>query len=137
MRSCEERLVRKPLEQAEYRETMARNTKIRRLQRVMRNRAKLSGTPERPRLAVFRSNKNMSLQLIDDKGGNTLAAASTKELKSRKKTKTEEAFEVGELLAERAKKANISVAILDRRFYKYHGRVQAATDGARKGGLTI
>ena len=116
---------------------MARNTKTRRLQRIARNRAKLYGTPERPRLAVFRSNKNVSLQLIDDKSGKTIVAASTRELKPGKKTKTQEAFEVGELLAERAKKARVSIVIFDRRFYKYHGRVKAAADGVRKGGLTI
>jgi len=116
---------------------MGRNTKTRRAQRVKRNRAKLSGTPGRPRLAIFRSNKNMSLQLIDDKNGRTIAAASTKELTPGKKTKIQEAFEVGELLAKKAKEVKVSTAILDRRFYKYHGRVRAATDGARKGGLTI
>ena len=103
----------------------------------MRNRAKLSGTPKRPRLAVFRSNKNVSLQLIDDKSGKTIAAASTKELTPGKKTKTQEAFEVGELLAKRAKEVKINTAVFDRRFYKYHGRVRAAADGVRKGGLTI
>lgn len=116
---------------------MERDTKTRRLQRIMRNRAKLSGTPKRPRLAVFRSNKNVNLQLIDDKSGKTIAAASTKELASGKKTKTQEAFEVGELLAKRAKEAKVNTVVLDRRFYKYHGRVRAAAEGAKKGGLTI
>ena len=116
---------------------MERDTKVRRSQRITRNRAKLSGTPKRPRLAVFRSNKNLSLQLIDDKSGKTIVQASTKELKPGKNTKTEKAYEVGELLAKRAKEAKVNTAVFDRRFYKYHGRVRAAADGARKGGLTI
>jgi len=116
---------------------MERSTKIRRLQRIRRNRAKISGTKANPRLAVYRSNKNLSLQLIDDSSGTTIATASTKELKSSKKTKVEEAMAVGELLAKKAKKAKVSSAVFDRRSYKYHGRVRAAAEGVRSGGLKI
>ena len=116
---------------------MERDIKTRRLQRIKRNRAKVSGTPMRPRLAVFRSNKNVSLQLIDDKNGRTIAAASTRELTPGKKTKTEEAYEAGELLAKRAKEIKVKSVVLDRRFYKYHGRVRAACEGVRNGGLII
>lgn len=116
---------------------MERPIKIKRAQRVRRNRARISGTRNRPRLAVFRSNKYLTLQLIDDTSGNTIVAASTTELKRNKKTKVEQAAEIGELLAKRAKNAKIDSAVLDRRYYKYHGRVRAAADGVRSGGLKI
>lgn len=116
---------------------MANNTKQNREQRIRRNRAQISGTQKKPRLAVHRSNKHLNLQLIDDKSGKTMVSASTKELKMEKKTKTEEALAVGELLAKKAKDAKIVSAVFDRRFYKYHGRVKAVADGARQGGLKI
>ena len=116
---------------------MADNTKQNREQRIRRNRAQISGTPKRPRLAVHRSNKHLNLQLIDDESGKTIVAASTKELKIEKRTKTEQALSVGELLAKRAKDAKIASATFDRRFYKYHGRVKAVAEGARQGGLKI
>lgn len=116
---------------------MERPTKIKRAQRVRRNRARISGTKSRPRLAVFRSNKYLTLQLIDDDSGKTIVAASTTEFKKNKKTKVQQATEVGELLAKRAKNAKIGSAVFDRRYYKYHGRVRAAADGVRSGGLKI
>lgn len=79
----------------------------------------------------------MHLQLIDDTSGKTLVYASTRELSSKKGTKTEQAIEVGKLLAKKAKDAGIDSAVFDRRYYKYHGRVKAAAEGARSGGLTI
>jgi len=106
-------------------------------QRVRRSRAKVSGTKKEPRLAVHRSNRHINLQLIDDESGTTLASASTSELKVAKETKTKQASMVGELIAKKAKDAKIAKAKLDRRHYKYHGRVKAAADGARQGGLKI
>lgn len=106
-------------------------------QRIRRTRAKIYGTSKKPRLAIHRSNKNINLQLIDDEGGKTLVYASTSELGKTKKTKTEAAGAVGELIAKKAVEAKIAEAVLDRRFYKYHGRVKAVADGARKGGLKI
>lgn len=79
----------------------------------------------------------MHLQLIDDTVGKTLVAASTRELNAKKGTKVEKAFEAGKLLAEKAKKAGIQSAVFDRRYYKYHGRVKAAADGARESGLSV
>lgn len=99
-----------------------------------RIRKKISGTAERPRLNVFRSNKGIFAQLIDDLAGHTLAAASTKEVTSGG-TKSEKSKAVGALLAEKAKAAGISVVVFDRGGYLYHGRVKALADGAREGGL--
>lgn len=101
-----------------------------------RNRATISGTAEKPRLSVFRSNKFTYAQLIDDVQGKTLASASTKELKKKGK-KTELAQELGALIAEKAKKAGVKEAIFNRSFYKFHGRVKAVAEGARSGGLKI
>ena len=107
-----------------------------RLRRHRRVRGKVSGTAERPRLAVFRSNKGISAQLIDDASGKTLAGASWVGLKkSFKGTKTEQAAEVGKLLAAAAKKAGVEAVVFDRGGYLYHGRVKALADGAREGGL--
>jgi large subunit ribosomal protein L18 len=107
-----------------------------RLRRHRRVRGKVSGTPERPRLVVFRSNKGVSAQLVDDLSGKTLAGASWVGLKkSFKGNKTEQAAEVGKLLAEAAKKAGIEAAVFDRAGYLYHGRVKALAEGAREGGL--
>ena len=104
--------------------------------RHRRIRGKVSGTAERPRLAVFRSNLGISAQLIDDASGRTLAAAGWQHVKkSFKGSKTEQAAEVGKLLAANAKKANVETCVFDRGGYLYHGRVKALADGAREGGL--
>jgi len=102
-----------------------------------RVRAKISGTGERPRLSVFRSNKQIYAQLIDDATGTTLVAASSKHesIASKNVLKLEQAKMVGELLAERAKEAEIVSVVFDRNGYVYHGRVKALADGAREGGL--
>lgn len=93
--------------------------------------------PSRPRLAVFRSNKYIYAQIIDDSKGKTLVAASEATLKWPKKklTKIERAFMVGEVLASQALKKKIKTVVFDRRKYRYHGRVKALAEGARKGGL--
>jgi large subunit ribosomal protein L18 len=107
-----------------------------RLRRHRRVRGKVSGTAERPRLAVFRSNKGISAQIIDDSSGKTLVGASWIGVKkSFKGTKTEQASEVGKLLAAAAKKAGVEAVVFDRGGYLYHGRVKALADGAREGGL--
>jgi large subunit ribosomal protein L18 len=107
-----------------------------RLRRHRRVRGKVSGTAERPRLVVFRSNKGISAQLIDDEASKTLAGASWIGLKKGfKGTKTEQAAEVGKLIAAAAKKAGIETVVFDRGGYLYHGRVKALADGAREGGL--
>ena len=107
-----------------------------RLRRHKRVRGKVSGTSERPRLAVFRSNRGIEAQLVDDLEGRTLAASSWLHLKkSFKGTKTEQAAEVGKLLAANAKKAGLDRVVFDRGGYLYHGRVKALADGAREGGL--
>ena len=107
-----------------------------RLRRHRRVRAKVRGTAERPRLVVFRSNRGIEAQLVDDLEGRTLAAASWLHLKkSFKGTKTEQAAEVGKLLAANAKKAGVERVVFDRAGYLYHGRVKALADAAREGGL--
>jgi large subunit ribosomal protein L18 len=107
-----------------------------RARRHRRIRGKVSGTAERPRLAVFRSNKGISAQLIDDVSGKTLAGASWVGVKKGfKGTKTEQAAEVGKLLAAAGKKAGVEAVVFDRGGYLYHGRVKALADGAREGGL--
>jgi large subunit ribosomal protein L18 len=113
---------------------------IARQHRHRRVRAKISGTPERPRLNVFRSDRHIYAQVIDDLAGHTLAAASTLDAEMSKetggKTKTEQAAIVGKLVAERAKKAGVQKVVFDRGGYQYHGRrVQALADAARDGGL--
>ena len=95
-------------------------------------RKKVSGTLERPRLAVFRSNKEIYAQVIDDVAGNTLASASSADAKG---TKIEQASVVGKLIADNAKKAGIDVVIFDRGGFLYHGRVKALADSAREAGL--
>ena len=110
-----------------------RQARIRRHKRVRKN---LSGSAERPRLVVFRSNTGIEAQLIDDIAGKTLAAASSLHLKkSFKGDKTAQAAEVGKTLAEAAKKAGIEAVVFDRAGYLYHGRVKALADAAREGGL--
>ena len=108
-----------------------------RQRRHRRVRGKVRGTSERPRLVVSRSNKGISAQLVDDMDGKTLAAASWLQIKSFKGNKTEQAAEVGKLLAQKAKSANIDVAVFDRGGYLYHGRVKALADAARAGGLKL
>jgi len=106
-----------------------------RQRRHRRVRGKVSGTAERPRLAVFRSNLGISAQLIDDLGGKTVAAASWQQLKKFKGSKSEQAKEVGKLLAANAKQAGVETVVFDRGGYLYHGRVKALAEGAREGGL--
>ena len=102
-------------------------------------RKKVFGTSERPRLAVFRSNKQIYAQLIDDVSGNTLAAASSsnKLLEGKKVTKIEQASAVGNLIADNAKTAGIDTVVFDRGGFLYHGRVKALADSAREGGLNF
>jgi large subunit ribosomal protein L18 len=107
-----------------------------RARRHRRVRGKISGTAERPRLVVFRSNRGIEAQLVNDLEGRTLAAASWLNLKkSFKGSKTEQAAEVGKLLATNAKKAGIERVVFDRAGYLYHGRVKALAEAAREGGL--
>jgi large subunit ribosomal protein L18 len=109
-----------------------------RVRRHKRVRGKISGTAERPRLVVFRSNRGIEAQLVDDGEGRTLAAASWLQLKkSFKGTKREQAAEVGKLLAANAKKAGIERVVFDRGGYLYHGRVKALAESAREGGLVF
>ncbi len=110
-----------------------RRTRLRRHNRV---RKQVSGTAERPRLAVHRSNKHITAQLIDDEAGITLASASTveKDYKGAGNT-VDAAGKIGSLVAERAKKAGISTVVFDRGGFLYHGRVAALADAAREGGL--
>lgn len=112
--------------------------KAARRQRVKRGiRKKLFGTAERPRLSVYRSNRHIYAQLIDDNAGHTLAAASSAEGEGTEGTPKEVGKTVGQRLAERAKEAGVSAAIFDRNGYRYHGRVQALAEGAREGGLQV
>ena len=107
-----------------------------RLRRHRRVRGKIKGTAERPRLVVFRSNRGITAQLVDDLSGTTLASASWLALKqSFKGDKSEQATEVGKLLATSAKQAGVQSCVFDRGGYLYHGRVKALADGAREGGL--
>ena len=110
-----------------------------RLRRQLRGRKKLSGTAERPRLVVTRSSKHITVQVVDDLVGKTIAYASTMEsdLRSVDGDKTAKAKRVGELVAERAKSAGIDGVVFDRAGNKYHGRIAALADGARAGGLTF
>jgi large subunit ribosomal protein L18 len=109
----------------------------RRLKRRRRVRARVNGTAERPRLSVYRSNKGVFAQLIDDTKGQTLAAVNWIEPDLRKLTASEQAKKAGELLAERAKKAGVKSCVFDRGGYQYHGRVKALAEGAREGGLAF
>ena len=107
-----------------------------RLRRHRRVRGKVSGTAERPRLTVFRSILGISAQLIDDQAGRTLAGVSWQHLKKTfKGSKTDQAKEVGKLIAASAKQAGIEACVFDRGGYLYHGRVKALAEGAREGGL--
>lgn len=109
----------------------------RRVRRKRRVRSKISGTGERPRISVYRSNRGVSAQLIDDTAGNTMAAVNWTEADLRKLSGVEQAKKAGELLAERAKQAGVEAAVFDRNGFLYHGRVQAFAEGVREGGLTV
>lgn len=104
------------------------------IRRHAKVRSTISGTADVPRLSVFRSNRGMFLQLIDDLAGKTLASASTIELKT-KAVKIDLSKELGLLIVKKAKALNITKVVFDRSSYKYHGRVKAAAEGAREGGL--
>ena len=112
-------------------------TREARLRRHRRVRGKVRGSAERPRLVVFRSNKGISAQLVDDDSGRTLAGASWVALKDFKGTKTEQAAEVGRRLAAAAREIGVASVVFDRAGYLYHGRVKALADGAREGGLSF
>jgi large subunit ribosomal protein L18 len=109
----------------------------RRLKRRRRVRARVQGTAERPRLSVYRSNKGVFAQLVDDTKGHTLAAVNWTEPELRKLSAGEQAKKAGELLAERAKSAGVETCVFDRGGYQYHGRVRALAEGAREGGLAF
>ena len=108
-----------------------------RLRRRRRVRSRVRGTPERPRLSVFRSNRGIGAQLIDDVGGNTLAAVSWTESDLKQLGRMEQATRAGELLAQRAKEAGVERCVFDRGGYQYHGRVRALAEGAREAGLKV
>ena len=110
----------------------AREMRLRRHRRV---RGKIRGSADRPRLAVFRSNRGIFAQLVDDGTGKTIAGASWVGLKGFKGDKTEQAKEVGKTIAAAAKKAGVESVVFDRGGYLYHGRVKALAEGAREGGL--
>jgi large subunit ribosomal protein L18 len=110
----------------------SRQLRLRRHKRVRRH---VFGTAERPRLVVFRSNRGIAAQLVDDTVGRTLAAASSLDLKGTSGTKSDQAAAVGKLLAENAKKADVKTVIFDRGGYLFHGRVKALAEAAREGGL--
>jgi large subunit ribosomal protein L18 len=110
-------------------------TRQMRARRHKRVRKHAFGTADRPRLVVFRSNRRIAAQLVDDTAGQTIAAASSLDLRSAKGTKSDQAAEVGKLLAENAKKADVTSAVFDRGGYLYHGRVKALAEAARDGGL--
>jgi len=98
-------------------------------------RNKISGTKERPRLSVFRSNKGLFVQVIDDENGKTLASASTKELGEKAKLNQEDSKNVGKKIAEKALASGIQSIVFDRNGYLYHGNIKALAEGAREGGL--
>ena len=110
-----------------------------RLRRQVRGRKKVAGTAERPRLVVTRSSRHITVQVVDDLVGKTLASASSMEtdLRSLDGDKTAKARKVGELVAERAQASGVQSVVFDRAGNKYHGRVAALADGAREGGLTF
>lgn len=103
--------------------------------RAKRVRSAVRGTPERPRLTVFRSNRGIWAQIVDDQSGRTLASACSRHVEETALPKKEMAAKVGELIAERAKAAGVESVVFDRGSYLYHGRVKALADGARQGGL--
>jgi len=110
-----------------------KRTKQQSRQRIhLRVRKTISGTAERPRLSVFRSNKSIYCQIIDDLTGQTLVSANSNEVTG---TKVEQALQVGKMIAERAQSAGVNTVVFDRSGYLYHGRVQSLAEGAREGGL--
>jgi large subunit ribosomal protein L18 len=109
----------------------------RRLRRRRRVRARIVGSAERPRLSVYRSNRGVFAQLVDDAAGRTLAAVNWTEPELRKLSAAGQAKRAGELLAERAKAAGVESCVFDRGGYKFHGRVKALAEGAREGGLSF
>jgi len=106
-----------------------------RLRRRRRVRARVRGSSERPRLSVFRSNRGVFAQLIDDERGHTVASVVWTEPELKKLAPREQAKKAGELLAARAREAGVEVCVFDRGGYRYHGRVRALAEGAREGGL--
>ena len=116
---------------------MAFNKTARRAKIKRRIRKKISGTPNAPRLSVFRSNKQIYVQIIDDTTGTTLVSASSYKNKNAKGTKSEVAAVVGKEVAEKAVKAGIERVVFDRNGYLYHGRVKSLADSAREGGLKL
>jgi large subunit ribosomal protein L18 len=109
----------------------------RRTRRRRRVRAKIRGTAERPRLSVYRSNRGVFAQLIDDDAGATIASVAWMEPELRKLDSMEQAKRAGAVLAERAKQAGVETAVFDRSGYRYHGRVRALAEGAREAGLGL
>lgn len=114
---------------------MALSKQDRRIRIRKRIRKTISGSASMPRLSVFRSNKDIYAQLIDDEAGKTVLSASSMKLDSKGKTKVQVSFEVGKALAEKAKEAGIDSVVFDRGGYLYHGRVKSLAEGARDGGL--
>jgi large subunit ribosomal protein L18 len=109
----------------------------RRLKRRRRVRAKVSGTADRPRISIFRSNRGLSAQLIDDVAGHTLAAVNWHEPDLRRLARAERTQRAGQLLAERAKAAGVSEAVFDRGGYRYHGHVRAFAEAVREAGINV
>jgi len=117
--------------------TILREKRKRRDRRRRKIRSKVTGTEQRPRLSLYRSNKGVFAALVDDDRGHTLVSISWIEPELRKLRGVEQAGKAGELLAERAKKAGVTTCVFDRGGYKYHGRVKALAEGARAGGLEL
>ncbi|OGH16483.1 MAG: 50S ribosomal protein L18 [Candidatus Levybacteria bacterium RIFCSPHIGHO2_02_FULL_40_18] len=111
--------------------------KMRKLRRIKRVRRKILANKRLPRLTVFRSNKYIYAQIIDDKSGKSIVFASEKEIDTDKAKKTEKAAILGRILAQKAKKKKIDKVIFDKGSYKYHGRIKALAEGAREGGLVF
>jgi large subunit ribosomal protein L18 len=118
-------------------QTATRLKNTRRTRRKRRVRAKISGSAERPRISVVRSNRGISAQAIDDVAGKTLASVNWTEADLRKLSGIEQATKAGELLAERVKATGIDTVVFDRNGFLYHGRVKAFAEGIREGGLTV
>ena len=116
---------------------MSATSTTRRLRRRRRVRAKIRGTGERPRLSVFRSNRGIQGQLIDDVHGHTVAAVTWTEDELKSMPRMDQARRAGELIAERAKQAGVEECVFDRGGYRYHGRVRALAEGAREAGLNF
>ena len=116
---------------------MTLTKRVQRERRHRRVRSKIRGSAERPRIAVYRSNRGIFAQLVDDDAGRTLASVNWTEGDLRSLKPMEQATKAGERLAERAKAAGIEAAVFDRGGYRYHGRVKAFAEGVREGGLTV